>query len=45
MVGRSRQPWWKRLVGRASDVRLLREGEGFDIHVVSFEAPPEERRP
>lgn len=45
MVGRSRQPWWKRLMGRASDVRLLREGEGFDIHVVSFEAPREEHRP
>ncbi|WP_309892241.1 universal stress protein [Archangium sp.] len=45
IVGRSRQPWWKRLVGRASDVRLLREGEGFDIHVVSFTAPQEERQP
>ncbi|QRN97158.1 universal stress protein [Archangium violaceum] len=45
IVGRSRQPWWKRVMGLASDVRLLREGEGFDIHVVSFEAPREERRP
>jgi two-component system sensor histidine kinase KdpD len=32
-------------MGRASDVRLLREGEGFDIHVVSFEPPREEHRP
>ncbi|MCY1073055.1 sensor protein KdpD [Archangium lansingense] len=45
IVGRSRQPWWKRMLGRASDVRLLREGEGFDIHVVSFTAPQEERQP
>ncbi|WP_257459404.1 sensor protein KdpD [Archangium lipolyticum] len=45
IVGRSRQPWWRRVMGLASDVRLLREGEGFDIHVVSFEAPREERRP
>jgi two-component system sensor histidine kinase KdpD len=45
MVGRSRQPWWKRWVGRGSDARLLREGEGFDLHVVSFEPPREEHRP
>ncbi|HEX5750122.1 MAG TPA: histidine kinase [Archangium sp.] len=43
IVGRSRQPWWKQWLGRASDVRLLREGEGFDIHVVSFHPPQEER--
>ncbi|XXF78329.1 universal stress protein [Myxococcaceae bacterium GXIMD 01537] len=45
IVGRSRQPWWRRVLGRTGDVRLLREGEGFDIHVVSFESPSEERRP
>lgn len=45
IVGRSHQPWWRRVLGRASDVRLLREGEGFDIHVVSFEPAQEERRP
>lgn len=45
MVGRSNQPWWRRLLGRAADVRLLREGTGFDIHVVAFEPPGEEHRP
>ncbi|WNG22835.1 histidine kinase [Cystobacter fuscus] len=45
IVGRSRQPWWRRMLGLASDVRLLREGEGIDIHVVSFHPPREERRP
>jgi len=45
IVGRSRQPWWRRMLGLASDVRLLREAEGFDIHVVSFHPPREERRP
>ncbi|MBN1205913.1 MAG: universal stress protein [Myxococcaceae bacterium] len=44
MVGRSHQPWWKQLLGRSADVRLLREGTGFDIHVVAFESPHEERR-
>ncbi len=45
MVGRSHQPWWKQWLGRGADVRLLREGSGFDIHVVSFDSPHEERRP
>ncbi|KFE68395.1 sensor protein KdpD [Hyalangium minutum] len=45
IVGRSHQPWWRRLLGRAADVRLLREGTGFDIHVVAFDAPGEEHRP
>lgn len=45
IVGRSHQPWWKQVLGRATDVRLLLEGKGFDIHVVAFESPDEERRP
>jgi two-component system sensor histidine kinase KdpD len=45
IVGRSHQPWWKQVLGRAADVRLIREGKGFDIHVVAFEPPDEERRP
>ncbi|MFL5347780.1 MAG: sensor protein KdpD [Hyalangium sp.] len=45
IVGRSHQPWWKQWLGRGADVRLLREGTGFDIHVVSFDSPQEERRP
>ncbi|QSQ21257.1 universal stress protein [Pyxidicoccus parkwayensis] len=45
IVGRSHQPWWRRVLGRAADVRLVREGEGFDIHVVAFESAHEERRP
>jgi two-component system sensor histidine kinase KdpD len=42
---RSRAGDFLELVERASDVRLLREGEGNDLHVVSFESPKEERRP
>ncbi len=45
IVGRSHQPWWRQWLGRGADVRLLREGTGFDIHVVSFDSPHEERRP
>ena len=35
VVGRSHQPWWKQLLGRIDPVRLVREGGGFDLHVVA----------
>ncbi|MFP2960212.1 sensor protein KdpD [Myxococcus sp. 1LA] len=44
IVGRSHQPWWKQQLGRSVDIRLVREGRGFDVHVVAFEAPQEGRR-
>lgn len=42
LIGRSRQPWWKQLLGRSPVHRLINEAEGFDVHIVSFE---EEREP
>ncbi|WP_224368610.1 sensor protein KdpD [Hyalangium versicolor] len=45
IIGRSYQPRWKQWLGRSADMRLVREGAGFDIHVVSFDSPHEERRP
>ncbi len=45
IIGRSYQAWWKQWLGRSADMRLVREGAGFDIHVVSFDSPHEERRP
>ncbi|MBN9681657.1 MULTISPECIES: sensor protein KdpD [unclassified Corallococcus] len=44
IIGRSNQPKWRQRLGMTADARLLREGEGFDIHVVSFESH-EEKRP
>ncbi|NOJ97196.1 histidine kinase [Corallococcus coralloides] len=44
IIGRSHQAKWRQRLGMTADARLLREGEGFDIHVVSFEAH-EEKRP
>ncbi|GEJ55470.1 universal stress protein [Anaeromyxobacter diazotrophicus] len=36
IVGRTNLPWWRRL-GRGTVLeRLVREGEGLDLHVVSF---------
>jgi two-component system sensor histidine kinase KdpD len=42
LIGRSRQPWWKQLLGRSPVHRLINDAEGFDVHIVSFE---EEREP
>lgn len=37
IVGRSHQPWWRRVFGRSVPHRLLEEAGGVDLHVVSFE--------
>jgi two-component system sensor histidine kinase KdpD len=42
IIGRSRQPWWKQLLGRSPVHRLINAAEGLDVHIVSFE---EEREP
>jgi two-component system, OmpR family, sensor histidine kinase KdpD len=35
IVGRSLQPWWKQVLFGSVLTRLLREGKGFDLHVVT----------
>jgi two-component system sensor histidine kinase KdpD len=37
VVGRSDQPSWKQWLGRSIPIRLVREGSGLDVHVVSTE--------
>jgi two-component system sensor histidine kinase KdpD len=37
IIGRSHQPWWRQLFGRSVPLRLVREGQGLDVHIVSFE--------
>ena len=37
MIGRSHQPWWRHILGRAVPQRLAREATGFDLHIVSLE--------
>lgn len=44
IIGRSNQAKWRQRLGWTPDARLVRDGEGFDIHIVSFE-PHEEKRP
>jgi two-component system sensor histidine kinase KdpD len=40
LVGRTALPWWRRLVHGSVVERLVREAEGIDLHVVSFEEEP-----
>jgi two-component system sensor histidine kinase KdpD len=42
VLGRSRQPWWRRALGRSVPQRLLDEASDLDIHVVGLDA---EQRP
>ena len=42
LVGRTREPWWRRLVGRSVMQRLVDEAVDLDVHVVAF---PEEEAP
>ena len=36
IVGRSAQSWWQSLLGLSLPLRLVKEGVGFDVHVVSL---------
>lgn len=36
MIGRSLQPWWRRLFGCSFVDRMVKEAVGFDLHIVSF---------
>jgi two-component system sensor histidine kinase KdpD len=36
ILGRTRQPWWRRIARRSLFDRLVRDGEGLDLHVVSL---------
>jgi two-component system, OmpR family, sensor histidine kinase KdpD len=43
IIGRSHQPWWRQLMGRSVPLRLVKEGNGFDLQIVSI--PAEDKRP
>jgi len=36
IIGRSHQPWWRQLLGRSVPLRLVKEGSGLDLHIVSI---------
>jgi two-component system sensor histidine kinase KdpD len=37
VVGASRQPWWRRALGRSLPQRLVDEASDLDLHIVSLE--------
>jgi two-component system sensor histidine kinase KdpD len=41
IIGRSHQPWWRQLLGRSVPLRLVKEGDGFDLQIVSI--PPADK--
>ena len=36
IIGRSRHPWWRQLLGQSIMLKLVKEAAGFDVHIVSF---------
>ncbi|MBI5015695.1 MAG: universal stress protein [Deltaproteobacteria bacterium] len=44
VIGRSRQPWWRRVLGRSPMHRLVEGAEGFDVHIVALDVDQEGRR-
>jgi two-component system sensor histidine kinase KdpD len=37
ILGRTLQPWWRRLARRTVVHRIVDEAEGIDVHIVSLE--------
>jgi two-component system sensor histidine kinase KdpD len=37
VIGRSRRPWWQQVLTRSVPLRVVREAEGFDVHIVSVD--------
>ncbi len=37
VIGHSQQPWWRRLLGQSPVHQMVREGAGFDLHIISLE--------
>src|SRR5712692_1221609 len=36
ILGRSHQPWWRQVLGRSVPLRLVKEADGLDLHIVSL---------
>jgi two-component system sensor histidine kinase KdpD len=35
VIGRSRRPWWRQVLGRSVPLRLLQEAHYLDVHIVA----------
>ena len=38
VIGRSHQPWWRQVAGRSTPLRLLREADDLDVHIVALDS-------
>jgi two-component system sensor histidine kinase KdpD len=37
IIGRSKQPWWRQVIGRSIPVRLVKEATEFDLYIMALE--------
>ncbi len=38
LLGRTREPRWRQMLGQSVAMRIIRDAEGFDVHLVSLDA-------
>jgi two-component system, OmpR family, sensor histidine kinase KdpD len=41
IVGRSRAPWWRQLLGRTIAMRLVKEADGLDVLIAAIDEEPQ----
>lgn len=41
VIGRTAQPWWRRMLGRSFVDRMIRRATTFELHIVPLEMPGE----
>jgi two-component system sensor histidine kinase KdpD len=42
LIGRSKQPWWRQVIGRSIPVRLVKEATEFDLYIMALEDQEEQ---
>src|SRR5262249_58170602 len=42
IIGRSKQPWWRQVIGRSITIRLVQEASLFDLYIVALEGQERE---
>ncbi len=42
IIGRSKQPWWRQVIGRSIPVRLVKEATEFDLYIMALEDAEEQ---
>src|SRR5262249_9596668 len=37
IIGRSKQPWWRQIIGQSVPIRLVKEAKEFDLYIMGLE--------